>query len=196
MVATFSRRHFGVMPHFGYAGRQSGAVGGGLPRVSETSISGLSTYALRMSCGLAFSSGDGRRRQRDRAARRDVRVKRVAFQLLIAILVTISIGRGSYVSAEAATSRPSQFCTSIKPGEKASQRLIPLLTSMSHHTVANTKSQLLTDIDAILTTLRSVRIQLRSVPSDVQSSFRWDLLAEGKAKPGCTAQPRTTKWRR
>jgi hypothetical protein len=109
-------------------------------------------------------------------------VKRVASQLLIALVVTVSIGYGSYVSAGAATSHPSQFCTSVKPGEIASQRLVTLLTSMSHHSVASTKSQLLSELDAIRTTLRSVRMELRSVPNDVQTSFRWDLLAERKAR--------------
>jgi hypothetical protein len=70
----------------------------------------------------------------------------------------------------------------MKPGVQASQQLKPILAGMSSHTVAKTKSQLLTDINTILNTSRSVKVQLRSAPANVRSSFKWDVLAEGKVK--------------
>jgi hypothetical protein len=51
---------------------------------------------------------------------------------------------------------------------------------MSSHSVGETKSQLLTVINTILNTDHSVKVQLRSAPANVQSSFRWDVLTEGK----------------
>lgn len=79
-------------------------------------------------------------------------------------------------------SRPSQFCTSLKPGVKAAQQLTPTLGGMSSHTVAKTKSQLLAEINTILKSFRSVNVQIRSAPANVRSSFRWDVLAEGKVR--------------
>lgn len=109
-------------------------------------------------------------------------VKRAVYLLLMPLVATVSIECGSYVSAGAATSRPSQFCTSMKPGVKASQQLKLILDGTSSHTVAKTKSQLLAEVNTILNTSRSVKIQLRSAPADVRSSFTWDVLAEGKVK--------------
>jgi hypothetical protein len=109
-------------------------------------------------------------------------VKRIVFLLLMPLVATVSIGCGSYASAGAATSRPSLFCTSIEPGVKASQQLKLILDRMSSHTVAETKSQLLTEINTILNTFRSAKVQLHSAPANVRSSFKWDVLAEGKVK--------------
>jgi hypothetical protein len=117
-----------------------------------------------------------------RAKRHDASVKRAVLLLLMPLVATVSIGCGSYASAGAATSHPSQFCTSLKPGVKASQQLAPIVAGMSSHTVAKTKFQLLTVINTILNTDRSVKVQLRSAPANVQSSFRWDVLTEGKIK--------------
>ena len=80
------------------------------------------------------------------------------------------------------TSRPSQFCTSIKPSVQASQQLKLRLDNMSSDTVAKTKSQLLTEINTSLDALRSVKTQLRSAPANVRGSFKWDVLAGGKVK--------------
>jgi hypothetical protein len=87
-------------------------------------------------------------------------VKRAVFPLLMPLVATVLIGRGSHVSAGAATPRPSQFCTSIEPEVQASQHLKPILAGMSTHTVAKTKSQLLTEMNTILSTFRSVEVQL------------------------------------
>ena len=97
------------------------------------------------------------------------------------VVATISIGCGSYGSAGAATSRSSQFCTSMK-ALQASQPLKVILDGMSSHNVAKTKSQLLTEINTILNTFRSVEVHLRSAPANVRSSFKWDVLAGGKVK--------------
>jgi hypothetical protein len=70
----------------------------------------------------------------------------------------------------------------MKPAVKASQQLKPMLVGMSSHTVAKTKSQALTEINTILNTFRSVKVQLRSAPANVRSSFKWDVLAGGKFK--------------
>jgi hypothetical protein len=102
--------------------------------------------------------------------------------LLVPLLATVSIGCGSYVSAGAATSRPSQFCTSIEPGVHASQQLKLKLDRMSSRNVAKTKSQLLTEINTILNTFRSVKDRLGSAPGNVRGSMKWDVLAAGKVK--------------
>jgi hypothetical protein len=86
-----------------------------------------------------------------RAKRHDASVKRAVLLLLMPLVATVSIGCGSYASAGAATSHPSQFCTSLKPGVKASQQLAPIVAGMSSHTVAKTKFQLLTVINTIRT---------------------------------------------
>jgi hypothetical protein len=112
----------------------------------------------------------------------DGAVKRAVSLLLMPLVATVSIGCGSYVSAGAATSRPSQFCTSLKPAVKASQHLKPILAGMSSHTVAKTTAQLLTELNTILNTSRSVKVQLRSAPANVRSSFNWDVLAAEKVK--------------
>ena len=122
------------------------------------------------------------RRFGGRAKRHDGSVKRAVFLVLMPLVATVSIGCGSYASAGAASSGPSQFCASLKPGVKALQQLTPIMADMSSHTVAKTKSQLLTVINAILNTYGSVKVQLRSAPAKVQSSFRWDVLTEGRVK--------------
>ena len=109
-------------------------------------------------------------------------MKRAVFLLLVPLVATVSIGCGSYVSAGAATSSPSQFCTAAKPAVQASQHLKPILADMNSHTVAKTKSQLLTAINAILNGFRSVKVQLRSAPADVRSSFNWDVSAAERVK--------------
>jgi hypothetical protein len=109
-------------------------------------------------------------------------VKSAVFLLLMPIVATVSIGCGCYASAGAATSRPSQFCTSLKPGVKAGQQLAPILGGMSSHAVAKTKSQLLTEINTILKSFRSVKVQIGSAPANVRTSYRWDVLTEGKVK--------------
>jgi hypothetical protein len=109
-------------------------------------------------------------------------VKRAVFLLLMPLVATVAIGCGSYAYAGAATSRPSQFCTSLKPGVKALQQLAPMVAGMSSRTVTKTKSQLLTVMNTILDTDRSVKVQLRSAPANVRSSFTWDVLTEGKVR--------------
>jgi hypothetical protein len=106
------------------------------------------------------------------------------FLPLVSLVAAASIGWGGYVSAGAATSHSSRFCSSMKPGVQASQQLKLKLkvNGLSSHTVAKTKSQLLTEIDTILDTFRSVRVNLRSAPAVVRSSFMWDVSATGKAK--------------
>jgi hypothetical protein len=115
-----------------------------------------------------------------RDKRHDGPVKRAVFLLLMPVVATASFGCGSYVSAGAATSRPSLFCTSIEPGVKASQQLKLILVGVSSHTVSKTKSQLLTEIHTILNTFRSVKVQLHSAPANVRSSFKWEVLAGGE----------------
>jgi len=109
-------------------------------------------------------------------------VKRAVLLLLVPLVATVSVGCVNYVSAEAATSRHSQFCTSLKPEVKASQQLKLILDGMSSHTVAKTKSQLLTQITTILHTVPSVKVQLRSAPANVRSSFNWDVSAAERVK--------------
>src|ERR1700722_3840563 len=117
------------------------------------------------------------RQFRVRAKRHDGSVKRAVVVLLLMSLVTIvSVGWGIWPYAGAATSGPSQFCTALKPEVKASQQLTSIMAGMSPHTVAKTKSQLLTVINTILNSDSSVTVQLRSAPGKVQSSFRWDVL--------------------
>jgi len=114
--------------------------------------------------------------------RHDGPMKRAVVLLLMPLVATISIGCSNYVSAGAATSHPSQFCISMKPAVQASQQLKPILAGMSSHTVAKTKARLLTDINTILNTFGSVKVQLRFAPASVRNSFKWEILAGGKLK--------------
>jgi hypothetical protein len=81
-----------------------------------------------------------------------------------------------------ATSRTSEFCSAMEPAVRASQQLKLRPDNMSSDTVAVTKSQLLSDINMILNSFQSVRVQLRSAPANVQNSFKWDVLADGRVK--------------
>ena len=110
-------------------------------------------------------------------------VKRAAL-LLMVVVATVSIGCDGSISAGAATSLHSQFCTSIEPSVKASQQLKPILAGMSSQTVVNTKSHLVTEMVTILHTFRSVEVRLRSAPANVQRSFEWDISADEKVKTG------------
>ena len=114
-------------------------------------------------------------------------MKRAVFLFLMPLVATVSIGCGSYASAGAAT-RPSQFCTAMKPAVLESQRLKPELADMNSHTVAKTKSQLLTEINTILNALRSVKVQLRSAPDNVRSSFKLGCLGCGKGQDSSGAR--------
>jgi hypothetical protein len=116
------------------------------------------------------------------AMRHNGLVERAVFLLLMPLVTTLSIGYDGYASAGAAASNSSEFCTSIKPAVQAARQLTPILAGMSSHSVVKTKGQLLTEMDTMLNTSRSVKVQLRSAPADVRSSFKWDVLAEGKVK--------------
>jgi hypothetical protein len=102
--------------------------------------------------------------------------------ILLPIVTTVSTGSGSNAAAGATTSRPSQFCTAVTPAVQASQRLNPILAGMSSLTVATTKAQLLTEMNTILNTFRSIKVGLRSAPANVRRSFTWDVLTGVKVQ--------------
>jgi hypothetical protein len=109
-----------------------------------------------------------------------VYLARASFLFLMSLVATVGIGCDSYGSAGAATAPSSHFCTSIAPAVQASQQLKPLLADMNSGSVAKDKSQLLIDMSTILRAFHSVKVQLRSAPADAQSSFKWDVMADGK----------------
>jgi hypothetical protein len=109
-------------------------------------------------------------------------VKKVLLMLLMPVVVTISTGLASYVSAGVATKHSSQFCTSIKPSVKASQQLKPILATMNDDDLAKTRTQLLTQVNTLLNTFRSVKVQMRSASAIVRASFNWDVLSAGSFK--------------
>lgn len=109
-------------------------------------------------------------------------MKRAVFLPLVPLVATASLGYGICASAGAARSYHSQFCSSLKPAVKAAQQMDGILAGMRSHTVAKTRSQLLTAISTILSTDSSIKVQLHSAPAKVQSSFRWDYLTEGRVK--------------
>lgn len=109
-------------------------------------------------------------------------VKRAVFLLLPPLVTAVSIGWGRFVPAEASTSHASQFCTAMKPGVEADQRLHSTLADMSSRTVGNTKSQLLSEINTMLNSFRAAGVQLHAAPAKIRHSLTWDVLAEGRFK--------------
>jgi hypothetical protein len=119
---------------------------------------------------------------RVRAKGHDGSLKRAVVLLLMSLVAIVPVGWGIWAYAGAATSGSSQFCTSLRSEVKASQQLTSIMAGMSPPTLAKTKSQLLTVLNTILNSDSSVTVQLRSAPAKVQSSFRWDVLTEGRVK--------------
>jgi hypothetical protein len=93
--------------------------------------------------------------------------------LLLSLLPLVAMGVvGSASSAAGETrSQPRPLCRALKPGVQASQRIPPSVRAASPQTFAKSKNEILAEISAVLKTLRSVKLQIRSAPADVRSSF-------------------------
>ena len=97
---------------------------------------------------------------------------------LIPLVALGVVGGASSASAEATTSHPRLLCTALKPGVQAGQRIPSTVRAASHQTLAKSKDDLLAEINVVLKSLNSVKLQMRSAPAGVRSSFDRDLSVE------------------
>jgi hypothetical protein len=101
--------------------------------------------------------------------------------LLLSIIPFVAmgvVGSVSSSSAEVTTSHSRSLRRALKPGVQAGQRISSTVWVLSPRTVAKSKIEILAQMNVVLKSLNSVRIQLRSAPADVRSSFDRNLSVE------------------
>lgn len=90
---------------------------------------------------------------------------------LIPLLAMGVVGSASSASAQTTTSHPRPPCITLKPGVQASQRIPSSVRAVSPQTFAKSKNDILAEMNVVLKTLSSVKLQMRSAPADVRRSF-------------------------
>ena len=105
-------------------------------------------------------------------------VRRTLLLLLTSLVAIGVVGSGRSASAGAATSHSHPLCRALQPGVQAGQRIPVTVGATSSQTLAKSKNDLLAELNVVLKTLNSLKVQMRSAPADVRSSFDRSLSVE------------------
>src|ERR1700759_1288030 len=92
-------------------------------------------------------------------------VRRILYLSLIPSVATGVGGSASSASAGPTTSHPRPLCLALLPGIQAEERIPSTVKAASPQTFARSKNDLLAEMDVVLKSLNSVKLQSLHLPT-------------------------------